>query len=737
MIEKIIIVVLILISWIAVNLGCGCDAIKVGGGQHRKHEQRIKSYDEIAADHKQIVALLDRPETGEVIRNAKTCRVLSDIEHRLPYMPSRNIPKTTTHNGQIKLFLTELMYMTQCLPTKDSEAIFIYAGSSPSNKLPYLAGLFPRAKFVLVDPNEHYLMYGDTDQYNDEHIDKMLYFVAGANKGTGPGNNQRKHKSRVRNQLVNMYGVGRTSRNESALKGSPPDNLAEIIESTGYTYYVIEDIYTDRISELLSKLSDHRGVFFLSDIRTSPSDEEEPSDFDIVVNSAMMYNWINILRPAKYMLKFHPPYDLSAKGHAEYKSALKKSGHFGEIIKSSGIDFESVYRTKMFPYFSGDIWLQAFAPNASSESRLIGDCPIDRNVPIVLHDHDCLEYDDKFFYYNRIHRSYGWHTQHEDCLNSAMGIDRCGDCAMMMDIFNDYCVKYGIADAGASTRTKMYNDLTTMIDRSVLDFKSVHGGYFVQYTGVDEVLKYILAFYRANVSLDIMNPRNMYKKPITTDRISKSYAVANFLETKNVPSIMMRSAQLLDLYNSEVPFRYMFTILCVELKISNAQLLLNGCLKAHQSAHVMSGLDLGEMFISRRNNISTATITTINNVISKVVKNVKKYYKLNKSVGFISIGSDDIYDETRSVYPGPAIIYGIDTNCLIVSDLGDIYEEYKFIFNTNLIKQYPNNKIICVDVSMGEPGDISINDRMFNYQEVVDGASVRLRLINVGMEAVK
>ncbi len=70
--------------------------------------------------------------------------------------------------------------MTQCLVTKDTPAVFVYSGSAPSHKLPYLSALFPKSKFVLVDPNEHYLMYGDQDQYCDEHIDKMLYFVAGA-----------------------------------------------------------------------------------------------------------------------------------------------------------------------------------------------------------------------------------------------------------------------------------------------------------------------------------------------------------------------------------------------------------------------------------------------------------------------------------------------------------------------------------------------------------------------------
>jgi hypothetical protein len=460
MIEKIIIIVLILISWIAVNLGCGCDAIKVGGGHPHNNQQRLKSYDEIAADYEQIINLVNRPETAEVIKQAKTCRVYSDIPHQLPYKSSKSIPKTVTHNGQIKLFLTELMFMTQCLAAKDTPAIFIYAGSSPSNKLPYLANLFPQAKFVLVDPNEHYLMYGSSDQYDEEHIDKMLYFVAGANKGTGPGNSMRKQKSRATNKLVNLYGDGRVNRDNVKLRGRVPDNLAEVIQTTHYTYYVIEDIYTNLISSLLSKLENKSSVFFLSDIRTSGSDEEQPTDFDIIANSAMMYNWVNILRPARFMLKFHPPYNLTSRGLADYKDSVKKAPHFVKDIEMTGIDFESTYQTKQFPYLSGEVWLQAFAAPTSTETRLIGDCPTDPNTPLSTTTYDCEEFENKFYYYNRIHRSYGWHTSHADCLEPSIGIDRCGDCAICMDIFNDYYVKYNLDDMRCMGKTKMFRDLT-------------------------------------------------------------------------------------------------------------------------------------------------------------------------------------------------------------------------------------------------------------------------------------
>src|SRR5437016_2478052 len=84
-----------------------------------------------------------------------------DIPHREPYTADRAAKKCAAlHNGQVKLFLTELQFLTECLARPDTPAIVVYAGSAPSNKIAYLAELFPAVKFVLVDPNEHFVKYG-------------------------------------------------------------------------------------------------------------------------------------------------------------------------------------------------------------------------------------------------------------------------------------------------------------------------------------------------------------------------------------------------------------------------------------------------------------------------------------------------------------------------------------------------------------------------------------------------
>lgn len=73
-----------------------------------------------------------------------------DIPGMLPYV--REIrSRHNYHNGQRKLMLTEVEFLTIMKHTKAK--YFIYAGSAPGWKDFYLYLLFTELKFILVDPN--------------------------------------------------------------------------------------------------------------------------------------------------------------------------------------------------------------------------------------------------------------------------------------------------------------------------------------------------------------------------------------------------------------------------------------------------------------------------------------------------------------------------------------------------------------------------------------------------------
>lgn len=132
--------------------------------------------------------------------------MFSDIKGKLPYSdkPMKNIKVRSVHIGQRKLFLNELQ-----LFTRYPEGVVIYAGAAPSAHLQLILDLFPKLKFILVDPNP-FAVKGKYITANDE-----LTF-------------------------------GSTN------------------------VIIINDLFTDELAEKLGKL--FPSCIFLSDIRTDPND---------------------------------------------------------------------------------------------------------------------------------------------------------------------------------------------------------------------------------------------------------------------------------------------------------------------------------------------------------------------------------------------------------------------------------------------------------------------------------
>ena len=74
-------------------------------------------------------------------------RVLN--RRRAPECDYRRIRSHATHLGQLKLLLSEIEFLT---PYARERFTVIYAGAAPGLHIPYLARLFPRMRFVLIDP---------------------------------------------------------------------------------------------------------------------------------------------------------------------------------------------------------------------------------------------------------------------------------------------------------------------------------------------------------------------------------------------------------------------------------------------------------------------------------------------------------------------------------------------------------------------------------------------------------
>lgn len=107
-------------------------------------------------------------------------------------------------------------------------------------------------------------------------------------------------------------------------------------ERVKFNPYSKDGMFNDEVAKKYVGRNDHKTkLLFVSDIRISPSED------DIERDQRYQENWVNIIKPYMYMLKFKLPYT-------------------------------SVGKSKTYKYLDGKIRLQCWANNKSIETRLIG-----------------------------------------------------------------------------------------------------------------------------------------------------------------------------------------------------------------------------------------------------------------------------------------------------------------------------------------------------------------------------
>jgi hypothetical protein len=384
---------------------------------------------------------------------------------------------TTVHNGQLKLMLSEIQFLTNNLKSVNDEAYVIYAGSAPGNKNVHLSTLFPNVKFIFVDPEEHFFMMGEKNQYtSNEIMNKIMYLSLSKIRTKFSFRQYIKGAHNVKMYNPSTKNVEKVDRNNPRFS-TRIFNYASMIRKHDYPIYVIENFFTSELSKDLAKLKDDGiPLFFISDIRTvSPysekrdSDDEGPINGDILWNSAQMYNWVSILKPDMFMLKFRCPFS--------YEENVDKFIDNEDIreAKERGIDFVENYKNKKYVFIkSKDIFLQAYQGSTSTESRLIG------KYPFELQTYDIKEYEDKFFYYNRYVRSFGYNDSIPDqFLDKYHMIDRCTDCGIAYHILSSYIKKKNMGMDDPVKAHNLLSDILKNLKREMLNTNiDSHGLYY-------------------------------------------------------------------------------------------------------------------------------------------------------------------------------------------------------------------------------------------------------------------
>lgn len=329
-----------------------------------------------------------------------------NIKHRLPYeYIKKHNENISQHIGQRKLFVSELQFLTQALNNIDEEGYVIYAGAAPGHHTGYLASFFPNLKWILVDPRSVDLYEASVDDISKMEDNKIVDYV-----------------SSCKNKI-----------------------------------YALKRYFNNKLANILKSLDN---IYFISDIRTV-HDESEVTDAIIIWNNAQQYNWLHILEPTASLLKFRCPYFEDGSVDKIEEDKIKMFDL--EYAKKYDVDFLGDYRNRKIRYFDAPIYLQAYAPIRSTETRLyVKD--IDK-----LKEYDQKEYEEKMQYYNFILRNYG--TFENDNIMKEIGFDMCNDCSIENQVWKEYNKKIKKIDI-----KKCIEKLTTLLKRPLKTGK--HGELF-------------------------------------------------------------------------------------------------------------------------------------------------------------------------------------------------------------------------------------------------------------------
>ena len=378
------------------------------------------------------------------------------------------------HLGQRKLLLTEIEFYTECINHSQNNNIVIYAGSATCEHISVIIELFPRLKFILIDPNFHSISGEHPYSYLYQNVDVIsgknlkLFREQLKHKHKGKKNNYSDRAQHLKNNallLENVKFVNDQTYNVLNIKdmdhikkmGEIKDGFYQekyanpinsLIESE-HRIFIIQDYMTltlsRKIKEYLDKSKYHKNMYFLTDIRTQIF-SDGPQDIDILWNSALQMMFLKELRPIFSMLKFRPPYfsniDETKTIYENMKSDPQHKYIMDDLnyVKDNyNLDLMENYFNDKFNYFDNSfIYTQAWGPSHTSECRLfLSDEKIDN--PYILYDHAIH---DNQFYFIRFIRNFKYYPIFYEKLKQydKNEYDGCYDCMREIQILGNYLI---------------------------------------------------------------------------------------------------------------------------------------------------------------------------------------------------------------------------------------------------------------------------------------------------------
>lgn len=420
------------------------------------------------SENKDIIEIFKDPKFRELFKNALSMTMKSpmvmydDIKYKYPYKEKSCFVRVANANGQRKLGLEEIQFLTKYHGDID---LLIYAGSAPGYMHGFVSHMFPGIKLILIDPTDHSLMIGDIDELmlrndrfnaNDsmyDNYESVLYFYDNnaihgiSTHHTANIYDFENDKILKLDRKLDMEKIKDImKRNKFAHTKSNFKKFRDIIQNTKYKFFIFQTLFSNELATFMKESLDGLRYGFTSDIR-SREDAETMMNRSIMINLTQQLDWTMILQPAVYKLKFRLPF--------EGVNTDPLGDTFKEYDKKYKINTVKDYKNGVLSYLDGDIYLQPWAPRGSTETRLIGRR---ENLTKPFKKYNEAEYAARFFYYNYVHRPFVVHEN--KYFNPEMGIDKSADSALEIQILEEY--KNKVKDINILKLIKFFNKVAAI-----------------------------------------------------------------------------------------------------------------------------------------------------------------------------------------------------------------------------------------------------------------------------------
>ena len=230
------------------------------------------------------------------------------------------------------------------------------------------------------------------------------------------------------------------------------------------TAYIKKSLFNDKIvNELYDKLK-NKYTLLISDIRLHEKMTMDSED-EITRDNRLQEEWVQ---------KFHPTY-------AQLKFRLPRTG-------------------ETFNYLDGEVYLQMYAPHATTETRLV----VDGRGKLKYKDYNLDEYENNLYQFNRLLRPA--YYQYDD-LPSCM--DHCHDCVATLHLLKEYKEMY----PENWFSKKDINEMVDIMLRKIDDPRNIGS---VRHKMCDQMAEEINNFY-PTTKTDILSDINISDDTIQAD----------------------------------------------------------------------------------------------------------------------------------------------------------------------------------------------------------------------------